>query len=438
MIWRQQYVKRLERDLEDWSRRGLVDPANVPAILKSAREGGRSFGLAGILAILGVVLLGFAAMSFVAANWAEMSKLTKLIVLGAGMWGSAGLAIWLAKREPDGDAHPFYAEAAVLLAVILYGVAIMLIGQMYHVGGEYSEGLMLWLIGALIAAWLVPSRAALIGAIVLAPVWSIMAIADDPSRLHWEFLLGLAPAALLATGMGWRAAMNLVILAFGVWVAVCCFWLMGELEWPPATALAIAAIIAIGLFGKGHLAARLIGPFEDSMIHWGLFAAMAATFWLPLAGSDDAIPAGYWLPAGFLAVAALITIAVPYMQKRMALADAAVAAAAVIFILLYPALYAGGGPLIGWIFVVAYFGAAVWCVSMGTRTQDRFAINLGFAAFGVMALYVYFETVGTLLGTATFFAVGGILLIALSVGLERIRRRVIANANPGARTGDAA
>lgn len=457
MIWRQTYLKRLAADLDRWSRDGLVDPAKVPAILKAAEATRGPRALTGILAVLGVVLLGFAAMSFVAANWADMSKLAKLTVLGGGMWAAIGIALWRtgadarppapgSGAEPRGEAGGdvgggFYTDAAVLLAVVLYGVAIMLIGQMYHVAGSYASGLLLWFAGALAAAWLVPSRTALALAIVLAPMWSVAVLMDAApgavsGGLHWPFLIALAPAALLAAGMGWRPGMHLTVLAFAVWCAVSAVWLMGEWGWPPAPMLAILTLIALGVFAKAHLGLRLIGPFDDALAHWGLFGAMAAAFWMPLAGGPDTAPAFFLMAGLVLAAAAAAMGAIAWRQGRLAGADLAAIGAAALVLLVFPYWRPVYGEAVDWLMVVAYFGAAVWCVSYGTRAHDRFAINLGFTAFGAMALYVYFQTVGTLLGTATFFAVGGLVLIALSVSLERLRRRLIAR--QAARAGDAA
>ena len=448
MFWRQTYLKRLSADLDHWARDGLVDPAKVPAILRAAEEARGPRALTGILAVLGVVLLGFAAMSFVAANWSEMSKLARLGVLGGGMWAALGIAVWRIRADaaargmhtPEGErtgGTGYYPGAAVLLAVILYGVAIMLIGQMYHVAGSYADGLLLWMIGALVAAWLVPSRAALALAIVLAPAWSIAVLLDAApgavsGGLHWPFLIALAPASLLAGGMGWRPGMHLVVLAFATWCGVSGIWLMGELGWPPASVIALAALIGLALFAKAHLAIRLIGPFDDLLAHWGLFGLMATAFWLPLAGGPDA-PLPLHLPAALiLAGGATITAALAWRQHRLAAADLGIIVGLAAALVAFPHLRPVQGEAADWLMVVGYFGAAVWCVSYGTRTHDRFAINLGFTGFGAMALYVYFETVGTLLGTAAFFAVGGAVLIGLSIGLERLRRHLIA------RQGDAA
>ena len=58
------YVRQLRRDLDEWIKRGLVPESSRAAILESAGAGqGMSF--ASILGILGAILIGAAAMSFV-------------------------------------------------------------------------------------------------------------------------------------------------------------------------------------------------------------------------------------------------------------------------------------------------------------------------------------------------------------------------------------
>lgn len=422
MILRQQYLKRLSEDLDRWAQKGLIDPTKIPTILKDAQGEANPNRLTAILAVLGVVLLGFAAMSFVAANWAEMSKLSRLVILLTAMWASIGIAIWRARTEEGGPT--LYTDAAVLLAVIVFGVAIMFIGQMYHVGGEYSGGLMLWMIGALLTAWLAPSRAALALALILIPMWSAAVLTEDPTFLHWEFVIPISVASLLVVGTGWRAAAHLLILAWGAWALMTGLWLVEELDWPATGAFSVAVLLAIIVFAKAHIPMDVIAPFEDAMIHWGLLAIMGGSFFMLLVGEKYApFPEQAWVVA-IMILGVLGTAGMAFAQKGLTLADFATLVAATLFVAIYPYLR-GNTESADWLLVVAYFAASVWAVSYGTRTHDRFSINLGFAAFGIMALYVYFRTVGTLLGNATFFAGGGLLLIGLSIGLARIRREVM-------------
>jgi uncharacterized membrane protein len=68
----------------------------------------------------------------------------------------------------------------------------------------------------------------------------------------------------------------------------------------------------------------------------------------------------------------------------------------------------------------------LWSLSRGARLDDRFVVNWSVVAFGGWVLYTYFELFGGLLDQAVFFTVGGALLIALALGLEPLRRRLVA------------
>ena len=163
-MWRS--LKRLERDVTRWREAGWVSEegaAHIGAELAAARSG---FGLSQVLATLGTVLIAFAAMSFVAANWADMSKLARLALLFGGLWASYGVAGVLATRGLKG-----FSDAAVLLATALFGASIMLIAQMYHIDGNPPDAVLTWGIGTLLAGVVLGSRPALALAMLLAGLW---------------------------------------------------------------------------------------------------------------------------------------------------------------------------------------------------------------------------------------------------------------------------
>src|SRR5690606_38865671 len=97
------YLHKLKSDLDLWIERGWVTPANAELILKSAGERPSARRMPAILAILGAVLIGFAVMSFVAANWAEIPKLAKLVMIFGAMW-----AAWLAAIPLERRGHPAF------------------------------------------------------------------------------------------------------------------------------------------------------------------------------------------------------------------------------------------------------------------------------------------------------------------------------------------
>jgi uncharacterized membrane protein len=122
---------RLLSDIARWQAEGHITQHGAAEIHRDLNSRSTGAGPTGALAVLGAILLGAAAMSFIAANWAAMSKLAKLTLLFSGIAGSYGLAYDLFRRKLD-----MFAHAAVLGGIALFGGAIMLIAQMYHMDGH--------------------------------------------------------------------------------------------------------------------------------------------------------------------------------------------------------------------------------------------------------------------------------------------------------------
>ena len=97
------------RDLDRWQASGWLTRDGINALRAEFEAPRTSIRLAHVLAILAAVLIGFAAMSFVAANWQEMSKLLRITIILAGLWALLALAGWLWLRE-----HRGFGDAAAL------------------------------------------------------------------------------------------------------------------------------------------------------------------------------------------------------------------------------------------------------------------------------------------------------------------------------------
>ena len=200
------YVRQLRRDLEDWISKGLVPATSRDAILASVGAGART-RLDLIFAVFGVILVGAGAMSFVAANWQDMGKLTRLVVLFGSMWAAYAIAIYFLGRARD-----VVGQAFVLLGVLMFGANIMLVAQTYNINAHFPDGTMLWCLGALAAAALTPSRAALAATLVLACVWTWQEFQYFDVVLHIPFLFVWAACAALAFVFAWRPGVHLTIL----------------------------------------------------------------------------------------------------------------------------------------------------------------------------------------------------------------------------------
>ncbi|ABS64268.1 membrane protein-like protein [Parvibaculum lavamentivorans DS-1] len=428
-MWQRIYLQRLKHDLDLWIERGWVTPANAESILLSAREPAATRRMPGVLAILGAVLIGFAVMSFVAANWAEISKLAKLIMIFGAMWAAYIAAFLLQKRD-----HPALAQAAVLIGLGLFGAGIMLIAQIYHIVTDDPAGVLAWCIAALSTAWLLPSRPALALGILLTVVWTYFVV-EMPGAVspHWSFWLPWAAALVLSLRLSWSPGLHLSLIAGLIWQAMNAQAIV-ETYGIVETQLAIIILLEMLAIWLAAVLLSERGPRFASIAEAYAIAFAFAIFWIfQTAPSDNEIASSAAGPlvTGLMAVVvaglAFLCIARSKLEARHIIGIGALAVLA----LLFPVLRSGAGETIPWLYAAAFLVLAAWLVSYGTGRGSRFAVNFGFVAFAAEVLYLYFETLGDLLSTALFFALGGVLLIAGSIVMERMRRRLVKAASEG-------
>lgn len=424
-MWQRAYLRKLKSDIDLWIERGWVTPANAELILKASEERPTARRMPVILAILGAVLIGFAAMSFVAANWNEIPKLVKLMMIFGAMWAAWIAAIMLEKRN-----HPAYAQAAVLAGLALFGAGIMLIAQIYHIVTDDPAGVLAWAIAALTAAILLPSRPALALGILLAVIWSVFAWQLDDTVPHWPFWVLWAISALVALRLAWGPGFHLVLIAGFVWQAVNVSAISDSFGIEPVWLLIFFVLEALAVWLAALIAEGRAPRFAGTAQAYAIVIAFAL-FWIfqlePPTNElrEDATNTGIVICIGMGAVlAALLALALSrkLIEPRNAAGIGAIALAA----LTYPYVEASNAALIPWVYAALFLALSAWLVSYGASREWRFAVNFGFIAFGAELLWLYFETLGTLLDTALFFAAGGILLIAGAFIMERMRRRLVA------------
>ena len=136
-----------------------------------------------LLALLGAVLVAAGALLFLAANWDGMGRIAKLAVLFVALWGVHGASYAALRAKAD-----HFAEAMMLLGVVLFGAGIMLIGQIYHLSADPPAGVLLWALGAIVAAWAWPSQLAACAALVLISLWFSLAAPESAQPVYLPFL----------------------------------------------------------------------------------------------------------------------------------------------------------------------------------------------------------------------------------------------------------
>jgi uncharacterized membrane protein len=361
------YGQKVERDLSRWQAAGWISDTGASAIRADLASRKPPFGAAAILAMLGAVLFGFAIMSFVAANWDAMSKLSRLLLLLAALWACYGGAAWLFQRQ-----LPMFAQAAVLGGIAVYGASIMLISQMYHMEGSPPDAVLLWALGALLAAVLVPSTAALAATFVLLVVWTWWERSLSNSA-HFGFLVPWVAAAALAAWMRWRPGLHLAAVSLISWLIPLGFFVLGRhAHW------------LVALLG-GLLAAAVVaaGPAIDRRAR-----ISAATF-------------AYAIVIAYAAI-----FIMQFVDSRWFFGTA-------------PTGSLGRLILLAAISIVGLLGAMLWAL----KTDNTAALWLAYAGFALEVFMLHVMTIGTLLNTSLFFLISALIVSAFAYAAYRLHQR---------------
>jgi uncharacterized membrane protein len=441
------YKKRLQKDLDRWIDAGLVDSTSRESILANIAESPKGWSASGALAILGSVLLAFAATSFVAANWTGLGNLTRLVLVFSSLWACYfGAALSFRRNLPT------IGHALAILGAALFGIAIVLIAQIFNMSSWRYTVVGIWAVGAFVTAVLSPSRPVLILASILGAAWVWMETFNPYAPgILWSYLplWGLTMFAVMR--MRSRVSANLLAPALYIWLA---FMIWDFAENGRLSALQSAAIYILAAGGTAMLFAAVRDASKYGfgvLANWGATIALIAgfcvqflldryeTYALRLA-NDDAAASDRWLNIASVAGPDYWAMAIVFSLvlgisaawrfamtpgSRMLTISAAFASG---LVLLLPGIagYLGGeNVLLLRLFVGAtLFSLSVALILYGAREGQRFAGGLGVSLFIAQTLYVYDETFGDLLDTSLFFLVGGFLLLALSFGVIRIQKRI--------------
>jgi uncharacterized membrane protein len=451
-MWDRVFLRKLRQDLPGWIERGWVPREGGEAILDevTARANMARFTPVAF-ATLGALALGTGVILFFAANWQEISRLLKLVVLFGAMWAAYGAGAYALSR-PTATLHRL-AHALLLLAVILFGANIMLIAQMYHMDRHYPNAILLWSLGALAVAFLARSQPAAVVAIAIGTLWSGTEIFEYNQVLHWPFLVLWSAFFALSVRAGWRFATGIAMTGLVVWsLMVVSNWHLQSSTWRGATTDVAEVSYLTGIFLLAYAAlfvaavvadnAKWLGTVAPIIERFAVFGVLLAFFGfgrrfvlgIDQYNFDRAQASGGWVAATVIATAVVVGL---LARLRWARRDTAARRPEILgwalFVLtvamLAVNLFIGAeDPLLVWLFLAVnllYFVGIIWLIYAGYRRGDGFWVNLGFAFFALGLVTLYFDAFWTLAGRSYFFMGGGLLLLVGGYALERQRRRLL-------------
>lgn len=186
------YKARLERDLDRWIADGLVPADNRAPILDSVAET-RRVDASVALAVVGALLLGFAAIAFVAANWNAIPRLVRFALILSLFLATCAGAAW-SGRKAD---RPILTNTLLSVAALIYAAAIGLTGQIFDITGDPQRALRSAGLAAGLLALAGRSSGAAVAALVLLGIGDFTGRFDDD---HDRWLIFAAPVGL---AMAW-------------------------------------------------------------------------------------------------------------------------------------------------------------------------------------------------------------------------------------------
>jgi uncharacterized membrane protein len=411
------YRQRLEADVARWQADGIITAATGEAIRGALPPLNGGINVPVVIAITGGLLIAAAFLAFVASNWTEIPRILRFALLLTGIAVAHGAGAGFARTG-----RPVLADLSASVGAIIFGAAIALVGQMYHMGGDFAAGMLLWAAGALIAAALTGSRGALAVALVAGLLWSGGRIHEGASP-HYPFALFWLLGAGLALAWNSRVAAHLVAIAGVAW------WVVAAVQAPGRDGLWAVADGAALLFGAGllmgHTRSEPLRPFGAALSTYGAFAlAVLAVFAAGASGGSHAAdldpPAAWAAGCGLAGLIFAVTAAFSAAADRRA--GSIFAGIAIAFVIAVANRWvpfgseADGGP---WLSYALELVAMLCLVVSGTLDGAHPRMVAGWIGLASVIASITWGVQGSLLRRSVFLACAGAAAIVTATLLGR-------------------
>jgi len=160
----------LHTQIQEWTRDGIIDESTANTLRdRHPTTAVESRGFS-IVTAIGAIVFGLGVILFFAFNWSEFSKVAKLAIILIALLSSHAIGFVIGIKRPE---HTHLVEGFHLLGTMMFGAGIWLIAQIYHINEHYPTAFLIWGLGALAFAWILPSVSQGVLACVLISVWGL-------------------------------------------------------------------------------------------------------------------------------------------------------------------------------------------------------------------------------------------------------------------------
>jgi uncharacterized membrane protein len=328
---------------------------------------------------IGAILIGIGAILFVASNWEKIGDTVKVLLL-VGSTVGIHYAGYLLKYEKQ--KYPRLGSALILLSALLFGASFFLIAQIYNINANNSTLVFIWVLGVF----------PLIYGYRSAPIAGLCSLLF----YLWISLLYLE-----------RTDLNKLI---NIWD------------------LYLISGISIYFIGVLHGLAEKVKHAETAFKFMGLqavlFALFVHTFELGEYRVEKMVPVVYAI-SGILFLAVLLPKPLRERLKGFQ-TDVGISIVALLMAgITLTTIYSPASEKIYMIlFNIIFLGLLTLLLYAGYSTENIGIVNTTMFWFVLLIFARYFDFFWELLPRSLFFMLGGLVLLFISVVLERKRREL--------------
>jgi uncharacterized membrane protein len=430
-------IRWLHEQMRGWVMQGIVTQPQVEAIarLYPEPEAALPWGVI-IFSGIGAGVIGLGVILLLAYNWDAIPKFAKLglifgFVIAAHMGG-----LWLFAKD---DWRRPLGEALGVLGTMFFGAGIWLVAQIYHIEEHFPNGFLLWGVGALILAWVMPSVAQAAVAAVSLTIWGMTETVGFGAPTHGSPLLLAAGVGALAWHARSRFLLVVVLTGFDLLLISNAASSRAEVAFPTALNASIL-FVALGAltqrsasfpasapilkcFGwAGFLVVTYILTFAgmaEDILKWHEHA-VGQKLWVPLALYG-------WLPFALaLAVWAWLVLAArrPSNEPPPSVEAYLLPLTAIVSQFLAVTLPTADRSALAGIFNLVFLAIAAMWMARGCREGELKPTILGSLLLVALVLARYFDLFDNLAARGAVFLVVGGVLFAEGFFYRRARQRL--------------
>ena len=380
----------LDEDLiRKWLDEGTIDHAQAEkmrADLAEYKRERRSKKQIIAFSTIGAILIGIGAILFVASNWEKIGDTVKVLLLVGTTVGIhyAGYRLKYEKQK-----YPRVGSALIFLSALLFGASLFLIAQIYNINANNSTLVLIWTLGVFPLVYGYRS----------APIAGLCS-------LLFYLWIGLL--------QGERTDLNKLINTWDLY---------------------LISGIALYFTGALHGLVEKVKHAETTFKFMGLQAALLAlfihTFELGEYKVEKIVPVVY----AFFGILFLAVLLPKPLRERLKgfHADVSISIIALLMagITLTTIYSPASEKTYMVIFNIVFLGLLTMLLYAGYSTEDIGIVNTTMFWFILLIFARYFDFFWELLPRSLFFMLGGLVLLIISVVLERKRRELKAQFTGG-------